>query len=31
LVFVSRAVACRQPASGSANMKMLAVPARSYS
>jgi hypothetical protein len=31
LVFEARAVASRQPASGSVNMKMLAVPARSYS
>ena len=31
LVFEVRAVASRQPASGSANMKILAVPARSYS
>ncbi|NJN53072.1 MAG: NAD(P)(+) transhydrogenase (Re/Si-specific) subunit beta [Gammaproteobacteria bacterium] len=29
--FAARAVASRQPASGSVNMKMLAVPARSYS
>ena len=31
VVFEVRAVASRQPASGSANRKMLAVPARSYS
>jgi hypothetical protein len=31
LVFVSRTATSHQPASGSVNMKILAVPARSYS